>query len=332
MSHNEAVILLTDYVAGRLAAEEHGEVQAHLETCGECTGLVATVLVLKNRLPEEDSDRTPSQEHPKSDDLVDFALDPDSLPESQQRDIAGHLARCAVCTDDVEAVKRTEAATAASPTSDSNSSGMSSGPGWRSLWPRLALAAAAIGAAGTTYLGFYRVPRLQSRLAIVEEELRSREAQTPPAKSPRTAVPSAPDRPPEAGPIDDSSGLVRLQPLPATTRGNGHTPHFTLASGERALYLSVGGDTLDLPDGNERVWRFELVTPNKTVVWLRDVPARDIRRLVSIPQELILSIPTHGLPSGRMSLRLHPVETDDPLIRDIPFILNRQGEPTSQGN
>jgi hypothetical protein len=33
-----------------------------------------------------------------------------------------------------------------------------------------------------------------------------------------------------------------------------------------------------------------------------------------------------------MSLRLHPVETDDPLIRDIPFILNRQGEPTSQGN
>jgi hypothetical protein len=143
MTHDEAVLLLTDLLAGRLAPEVRRRVQDHLAGCAECASLVETHEMLAGR-------------HTPVDDLVDLSLQPDAIEKGRRLRLQAHLEVCEACGAEARRVRRAEK-TAVAAIAGSNRFGSAS--------LLMSAAAAALLSLGlSAYLGLYRIPRLESTI------------------------------------------------------------------------------------------------------------------------------------------------------------------------
>lgn len=143
MTHDEAVLLLTDLLAGRLAPEVRRRVQDHLAGCAECASLVETHEMLAGR-------------HTPVDDLVDLSLQPDAIEKGRRLRLQAHLEVCETCGAEARRVRRAEK-TAVAAITGSHRFGSAS--------LLMSAAAAALLCLGlSAYLGLYRIPRLESTI------------------------------------------------------------------------------------------------------------------------------------------------------------------------
>lgn len=320
MTHDEALPLLTDYAAGRLSDTQRREISRHIDSCSECGGLVETVLVLSDPSRKVKLDRGPPP-HPDSAEIVEFALEPESVPGPKRAALAVHVRACERCTHEVESLVQAERSAAPAPAPApvlARAAAPRRSPSARKSWPRLALAAAAAaGVAGTTYLGVYRLPRLQSRIEGLEAAQRQAAAPGPIAE--RAPAGSATDR---AAARPATGAFARIHVLPMPRRGTVDRPlGVGLHDGEDTLFLSVEAKPIAAASGRRR--RFELTDADRAVVWSMETTTDHVASLQASSPELVLSVPAETLPSGRLNFRvLDPEDSSAPLL-DIPFDLER---------
>jgi hypothetical protein len=143
MRHDEAVLLLTDHLAGRLRREVGQDVQAHLEGCEECASLAGTHDMLAGR-------------HTPVEDLVDLSLHPDRMEGTRRMQLQAHLDVCEVCGAEARFVKRAERTAVSS---------IPGGDRFGGAGLLLGTAAAAlVGLGFSAWLALYRIPRLESTI------------------------------------------------------------------------------------------------------------------------------------------------------------------------
>jgi hypothetical protein len=143
MTHDEAVLLLTDLAAGRLAPAVRQDVQEHLEGCPECASLAATHDMLAGR-------------HTPVDDLVELSLHSDQMEQARRMRLQAHLEVCEACGAEAQSVRRAERKAVAAFTGGNRRGGVSV--------LMSAVATAILGLGLSAYLGLYRIPRLESTL------------------------------------------------------------------------------------------------------------------------------------------------------------------------
>ena len=95
MNHLEASNLLTHYLSGNSSPERRRGVEEHMAECAECAGWVATHSLFAEALVE----------HPSSDEIVVYALAPESLAPASHERCAKHLESCPECREEVELVR-----------------------------------------------------------------------------------------------------------------------------------------------------------------------------------------------------------------------------------
>jgi anti-sigma factor RsiW len=319
MSHGEAVILLTDYVDGRLSEQLGNQVRAHLGSCSECAGLVETIQAVATAPRGSGSEgglragATDPEAHPSSVELVEYALarmqadharGTRALPV-RGMEVAAHVRGCAECSDSVRVVTESEAELSGNtPFAHRRPQAV----------PRLALAAAAIAAAGLSYLGLYRLPVLQKRVDQLESDRAQEQARTP--------QPALSEQPPvtESQPTSSNremQGALRIQELPQVRRSGGSLPELTIIPGEPTLYLSIDSPLL-LQEG--LLWRFSIVGPAGVDAWSWDVPADELRRLTR-SSEIVLAVPSGKLSAGHNTLHLQRAGMKSPSLIEVPFVL-----------
>lgn len=165
MTHDEAVLLLTDLLAGRLGPDLRHRVQGHLEGCEDCASLAGTHDMLAGR-------------HTPVEDLVDLSLHPHEIDEARRMQLQAHLDVCEACGAESRFVRRAERSAVATMT----------GTRPRSAWMLPLVAAAALAGLGfSAWLALFRIPRLESTIDRLEA-------------SPSRRVDAAP-HPNEAGPL-----------------------------------------------------------------------------------------------------------------------------------
>ena len=166
MTHDEAVLLLTDLLAGRLRPEERTRVQGHLEECEDCASLAGTHEMLAGR-------------HTPVADLVELSLHPDRLEEARRMQLQAHLDVCESCGAEATTVRRAERRAVASLGTSRRRAGSR-------LLPVIT-AAALLGLGLSAWLGLVRLPRLESNLKELQETSRPANA-TPQPNEPGPMV------------------------------------------------------------------------------------------------------------------------------------------------
>lgn len=97
---------LSEYVLESLASAERAELDAHLRNCTECQSHLRFVEMLRDRLAEVGEELLGA--HPRAEDLVAYATEPNALETSTLREIGLHLQGCAACADATESTRQVE--------------------------------------------------------------------------------------------------------------------------------------------------------------------------------------------------------------------------------
>lgn len=154
MTHDEAVLLLTDLLGGRLRPEIRKEVQDHLGGCEDCASLAGTHDMLAGR-------------HTPVEDLVELSLHPDGMEGARRLQLQAHLDVCETCGAEATIVRRAESSAVAS----------IAGGGRFERAPLLLVGAAALAGMGfSAWLALYRMPRLESTIDQLQASSRPVEA------------------------------------------------------------------------------------------------------------------------------------------------------------
>jgi anti-sigma factor ChrR (cupin superfamily) len=160
MRHDEAVLLLTDLLGGRLPDPVRVAVEAHVAACDECRRLADAHAALSRA----------EEPHPSSAAIVAHALHPGDLPPAEAARIAAHLTACPRCSEEINLVRRAERAAVSSTTTGA------AGRSWHAarvlVWG--AAAAAMLLLLTPAYLGLRRVARLPPivRVQSLADEVR----------------------------------------------------------------------------------------------------------------------------------------------------------------
>lgn len=143
MTHDEAVLLLTDLLGGRLPDEVRPRVEEHLSTCPDCASLAGTHEMLAGR-------------HTPVEDLVELSLQPDGMEHARRMRLQAHLEVCETCGAEARAVRTAEreAVTAGGGKTRFGSGMLLAGTA----------AVALLGLGLSAWFGLYRVPRLESTI------------------------------------------------------------------------------------------------------------------------------------------------------------------------
>jgi anti-sigma factor ChrR (cupin superfamily) len=88
---------LFDYLNGRTEEAETGLIEEHLSACDECATAAAVVRALKSEPSESDAPNVSSQ-HPDVSELASFFY---STLESMSPRVAGHVASCSSCAEEI---------------------------------------------------------------------------------------------------------------------------------------------------------------------------------------------------------------------------------------
>ena len=102
MGHEDAVILVPEYVEGRLSGPIAAEVGAHLASCADCSSIEEGYRVISTTLKAEAE--AAGSRHPSSDSLVAYATGLGALGADAAA-LERHLEQCADCASDAEATR-----------------------------------------------------------------------------------------------------------------------------------------------------------------------------------------------------------------------------------
>ena len=142
MTHDEAVLLLTDLLGGRLRPEIRRQVEDHVGRCEDCASLAGTHDMLAGR-------------HTPVEDLVDLSLHPEGMEGARRMQLQAHLDVCEACGAEAAVVRRAERSAVAS----------IAGGGRFERAPLLLVGAAALAGLGfSAWLAVVRIPRLESTI------------------------------------------------------------------------------------------------------------------------------------------------------------------------
>lgn len=86
---------LFDYLNGKTEEAETGLIDEHLSACDECASAAAVVRAMKNEASESE---TPSSQHPDVSELASFFY---GTLESVSSRVAGHIASCSSCAEEI---------------------------------------------------------------------------------------------------------------------------------------------------------------------------------------------------------------------------------------
>lgn len=305
MTHDEAVLVLADRRLGRLDAAASAEFDAHSAGCAECRALIETHdLLAAGRVPAA-VPVSVSGEHSASEEIVEFALRSESLPDARLIEIAAHVRGCPRCAEEVRMIRRTDARTEAGTSRR------------RVRWLALAAAAAIPALVFPAYLGLRRVTDLKARLARFEAGLeRSRQE----AEQARSAAADA------RRAIEDLTawrGLVTLQSLLTPRRGPGSVvPVIAAPAGSPFVFLSVEPPTIEQGKRQE-TFVYEVVDPSGVGLWSVGMTAADLLERLRSSPEIVLAVPAVRLPEQEGSLRLRRGGGSGAIIQEIPFRVAR---------
>lgn len=93
MHSDPTIVALTEYAAGRLYGKARKDFESHLTDCTECTEAIKMYRLLERAV-----------EHPSSERLAIFAVEPNQLPKAERSQLQNHLAQCPDCNLDIQTV------------------------------------------------------------------------------------------------------------------------------------------------------------------------------------------------------------------------------------
>jgi hypothetical protein len=221
MDHDEAKLLLSEYLEGTLDESLQAHVRAHVDACAECRAWIESYQLVEKAMSKD------SETHPSSDDLAAFTVEPESLAAPTLASIARHISRCESCREIVEA---TRDAVQSAP--ETTTSAVASRRG--TMWTALAAAIAVVALGCAAYLGLGRVPALSRD----NHELRQRLER-----------------------VSDWSGAVGYLMLTDSTRSSSPPPSLEPRQNQPWVTLAVGlelpGDVAPAVGVRFRIFRLE---------------------------------------------------------------------------
>lgn len=166
MDHDEASLFLPDLAGGRLERGRADAVESHTRECAACRD----ALELHRRIAAEVSSHRGAlfEDHVAPTLLVEFALDPAALPNSERARVAAHVGACPTCRREAAAVRKAEA-DATSPWRAL--AGVLRGGALPAPIPALVPAMMVILLAYPAYLGVVRLPQVVRECDLAHERL-----------------------------------------------------------------------------------------------------------------------------------------------------------------
>ena len=303
MDHQQASLLLSDLREGRLDHRMAADVEAHLAECQECREWSETYGLFSETLEEEDDDK--AEDHPSSEEIARFAIEPETLADQDLSRIALHLRACKRCATELDTTREAVAA--------SRVESIAHPPSPRAWWTpanpnfRAAVAAVIVLAALVypAYLGLYRLPQATDRVHGVQSERDRLE----------TDNRSLRDELERAG---SWSGPVGYLLLAGTMRGEGPVETLRLRPGQPHVSIAVRPD---LPTGTpaDASLTLEIRAVNDQAVWRAEMSAGEMQSDLAEFEVVFLQIPAAILPPGSYELRLFRSSAPDDLLLQAPF-------------
>lgn len=319
MTHDEATPLLLDLALGTLAPDERAALEAHLEACEECRAMRRTVERLVAAVREETSDA----EHPDADAVVAFALG--ELSGAGGAAVAEHVAFCAECAAEVDAVRRAEAESR----EEALAGDVRRAPGGgareearpapratsRRAWGVLAAAAAGFAAllAYPAYLGLVRLPVVEGQSADAAREAQSLSTRVGALEGELGAARDA------LAQVREWGGATPLQLLSAAMRGGGEVRTVRVDPAQPVVALAV--ELGALPESNAATpVRFAITRADGGTAFAADLAADDVRREQRDAGVVLLLVPSARLAPGSygLAVTLDP-EASARLLLEVSF-------------
>jgi hypothetical protein len=266
MTHDSAVVLLPEYLEGRLGERERVAVAAHCVACDECRDLTDTYGAIAASLRGRAA--AASEDHPTSDRIVAFAIGPGNLETEVSAAIVAHLRGCPDCAREVETTRQADERTRARFRLVPGTRLVRMWGGWSPNF-RAALAAmiVLVVLGYPAYLGLTRLP-------WTAEELREATRWS--------------------GPID-------LIVLDSAERGDGPLDTLTIASGQPYVLVGVLPPLPAAAAGVDR-FRFTIEPGPGEVIWAAEVTASEIRTRLDSSGVISFPVPAAILRPGRYEL------------------------------
>jgi hypothetical protein len=292
-----------------LDADLAAQVAAHVATCADCQSLIETIHSVRAEL----ADAGPAifDPHPSVDDIAASIAGEDGPEPFRYARIREHIAACPTCAIEAAHLKSADPDLPRMPPepqpadrSEVTSRGARSGP-WRILVP--AMAAGLVAFAWPAFRGATHLPRLEARVAELENELQKARAG---AAQQRLELQAAEQREHQ---LRDWGGAIRTLVLPPVARG-GSTPApvLELQPGQTAQPIWVTFDpfTRQDPRGETRL-QIDLFAPrNATAAWTYQATAAQLWSRDA--QALSLLVPVSALQAGRNRLAVSVAGESEP--------------------
>jgi hypothetical protein len=265
--------------------------------------------------------------HPDADSIVAFALG--GLSAEGEATVAEHVASCAACAAEVDAVRRAEAESR----EEALAGDIRRAPGggaregqWtasrptprtmpRRAWGALAAAAAGLAAllAYPAYLGLVRLPFVESRSADAAREAQSLSSRVGALEGELGAARDALAR------VREWGGATPLQLLSAAMRGGGEARTVQVDPAQPVVALAV--ELGALPEsGAATPVRFAITRADGGTAFAADLAADDVRRELRESGVVLLLVPSGRLAPGsyRLAVTLDP-EASARLLLEVGF-------------
>ena len=304
MNHDQAALLLPEYLQGRLSAGDREGVAAHLRECDECAALARTHRVLAEALAEAAAAGAPA--HPGSDEIVDYALNGDQMPTPDLARIGAHLQQCGPCRQAVDATR--EAETSLRLGSGAGRSGLAGllarfrGQGGLAMAAGLAL----LLLGGAAFFPLYWAPRMNAVIEELRAENRRLGAEISDLS---TAAARAPL---------EWSGAIHLPVFASPQRGEKARLRVEVREGQPSIpVVVVPPDLDDLPDTTSL--RLELRHDTGQIAWDSALTVRQARTALSKANLLAFSVPASRLTPGSYVLTLATSPSPAQPLLLVPF-------------
>jgi hypothetical protein len=290
MNHETAIPLIGDLLHGRLSGKIRGEVLSHVTSCTECKSLSETYAVLSEAWHDD------TLEHPPSELIVQYAIAEDSLDEEVRAKVSAHLLKCELCASEVDVTSNAEAELAAVESPPSEQPGEMRDRRWL-LAPAITAAAVLVILAYPAYLGLFEVPRIKSRLSVLEAE----------------------------GTADTTAkwtGLAEPLYLQSPLRGvDTELPTIELASGQPYISLAVVPGMLEEYAGAQSI-RFEIRDADGQSTWSWALSESELRSRAD-GDVVWFMVPGSALPAGRLTLSVSREPGSGVPVFEAPFLVRR---------